>query len=213
MTGATPVNWNEVFRLTVKTMRQGLAVLDEHADILYANDALGNLLGRHTDQLVGEPFASFFDEDARRTLEEQIEQRQRGKRGIYELAFTNTLGHRFVGLISAAPLLDDHERLICSVAVITDITDRKRAEEEIIGHHQRLRALSTELLLAEERERRRLATQIHDRIGHALALAKIKLERLRAMPGDMDPAELQADIIRLVDKTLEDTRSLRSVRR
>ena len=201
-------NWDELFRLTVQTLTQGLAVLDGEARIMYANDALAAMLGCGIDELRDQPFVAFFDDEARRVLEQQIERRQQGHQGLYELAFTNRHSQRYIGLISAAPLLDEKGHFDCSVAVITDITDRRRAQEEIISHHRRLRELSSELMLAEERERRRLATQLHDRIGHALALARIKLDRV-ADAAVTEPNRLQAtEVIELIDRTIEDTRTL-----
>jgi len=202
------LNWDELFRLTVQTLTQGLAVLDAKARILYANDALATMLGCVVSELKGKTFVSFFDEQARRVLEQQIERRQKGYQGLYELEFTNQHGQRFVGLVSAAPLLDKEGRFDCSVAVITDITANKEAQEEIISHHRRLRELSSDLMLAEERERKRLATQLHDRIGHALALAQIKLDRVSDAAVTIGSQEQVKDVMDLIDRTIEDTRTL-----
>jgi signal transduction histidine kinase len=55
------------------------------------------------------------------------------------------------------------------------ITDRQRAEHALDRSRIRLRALASELTLAEARERRRLASALHDEIGQGLALSRIKL--------------------------------------
>ena len=47
----------------------------------------------------------------------------------------------------------------------------------------RLRALATELNLTEQRERRRLATELHDHLGQMLVVGKMKLSRARQLPG------------------------------
>ncbi len=196
----------ELYRLTVETMVQGLAVLDDQARILYANQALGRLLGHPADSIIGRPFVELFDPAAQELLLEQIQRRHRGERGYYELDFTTHDGRRQAGLISAAPLIDASGKVDCTIAVITDITGRKEAEEIQRQQREQLRALSSELVLAGERERRRLATQLHDRIGHALVLAKIKLERL------LDDAGTSAgglsEVLDVLDTTIEDTRSL-----
>lgn len=195
----------ELYRLTVETMVQGLAVLDSQARILYANQALGRLLGHPADSIIGQPFVELFDPVAQQLLREQLQRRHKGERGYYELDFTTHDGRRQSGLISAAPLIDTSGKVDCTIAVITDITGRKQAEEIQRQQREQLRALTSELVLAGERERRRLATQLHDRIGHALVLAKIKLERLLGDHGDS--AEL-TEVLDVLNGTIEDTRSL-----
>lgn len=51
-------------------------------------------------------------------------------------------------------------------------------EERVEARTAQLRALSAELSLAEERERRVLATDLHDDLGQVLAIAKIKLSSM-----------------------------------
>jgi PAS domain S-box-containing protein len=57
-----------------------------------------------------------------------------------------------------------------------DVTDLKRAEEAVREHEARLRDLAAELVQAEERERRRLAANLHDFVGQALTGAKLALQ-------------------------------------
>jgi signal transduction histidine kinase len=46
---------------------------------------------------------------------------------------------------------------------------------ELLLSQERLRALATELNLAEQRERKRLATELHDYLQQMLVLGKLKL--------------------------------------
>lgn len=61
-----------------------------------------------------------------------------------------------------------------------DITGRKRIEHEMVDHRQRLRDLASELSRVEERERRRIATDLHDNICQSLALSIMRLEGLKS---------------------------------
>ena len=54
------------------------------------------------------------------------------------------------------------------------------AEKRVREAHDRLRAAASEASLAEERERRRLAVDLHDGIGQLLTLARMKLGMLRS---------------------------------
>lgn len=54
---------------------------------------------------------------------------------------------------------------------------------ELAQSQERLRALATELNLAEQRERNRLATDLHDHLAQILVLAKMKVSQARQVPG------------------------------
>jgi len=61
------------------------------------------------------------------------------------------------------------------VSFVKDITERKRGEETLKAKRAKLAALTTELSLAEERERQNIAAVLHDHIGQALLMTRIKL--------------------------------------
>lgn len=83
-----------------------------------------------------------------------------------------------------------------------------KREEESLKYQSQLRSLSSEVSLAEERERRRIASDLHDRIGHALANASMKL-RLVKNAGSMAAAAKHIDAIHvLIDQSIQDTQTL-----
>lgn len=85
-----------------------------------------------------------------------------------------------------------------------EIRCRLRAEGAITAHQQRLRSLASELSLAEERERRRIARDLHDHIAQNLGLAQLRLEGLRGRHADPDlDAALQ-----LLRRSIRDARTL-----
>ena len=58
----------------------------------------------------------------------------------------------------------------------------KRVEKrtaEVVASHHRLRALASELTLAEQRERKRLAGELHDYLAQMLALGRMKIAQFR----------------------------------
>ena len=68
--------------------------------------------------------------------------------------------------------------------------------------------MASQLTLTEEQERRSIATDLHDRIGQTLAIAKIKLGALRASTAPLGFEE-DVDAIRdLIEQSIQDTRSL-----
>jgi signal transduction histidine kinase len=100
----------------------------------------------------------------------------------------------------------DLERM--NQALRDEISERLRAEEAIRRSQAQLRRLATELTLAEERERRAIASNLHDHIGQALAVIRA---RLRQMQGNAMFSGMENDIedmLALMDQTIQSTRTL-----
>ncbi len=91
---------------------------------------------------------------------------------------------------------------------VEDISERKKAEEEIQQHQKQLRSLASELSLAEERERRRIATLLHDHIGQILAVSKIKLGSLLELAKTGIFRENLSEVREHIEQAIKYTRSL-----
>ena len=93
------------------------------------------------------------------------------------------------------------------VTVIRDITERRRAEEALLLNHRKLRSLASELSLAEERERRRIAVNLHDHACQSLVLAKMKAQTLLDGASPADTTALQC-ICESLGEAIDDIREL-----
>ena|SRR5205809_1320020 len=60
------------------------------------------------------------------------------------------------------------------------VSARKQTEQELDQYRRNLKTLAAELMLAEERERQRMAEDVHDGLGQALFRARMKLGQLSA---------------------------------
>lgn len=88
--------------------------------------------------------------------------------------------------------------------------ERKRAEQALIRSRQNLRLLSAELLTAQEKERARIARELHDGIGQSLGTLKMSIEtllkRAQSSHGRVDPREL-SNLVPMIQKTMEEVRN------
>ena len=106
------------------------------------------------------------------------------------------------------PLRDERGKVTHFVSVQRDITERKKTEEQFHAYQEQLRLLASELLLAEEKERRRIAMDLHDNIGQMLALTRIKLGVLRNTLSGNAHEEAVGGIVELIDQSISYTKSL-----
>ena len=114
-------------------------------------------------------------------------------------------GSKRVPVLVGCAMLDEAEDEV--VGFVLDLTERKRAEAEIQQNQLRLQAMSSELMMAEERERRRIAIVLHDAVVQMLALSKLKVDGLRRGTGNGMHDRL-TEVYELIEKSIESTRTL-----
>jgi PAS domain S-box-containing protein len=113
-------------------------------------------------------------------------------------------------LVNKFPIPDKDGRPILIGAVSIDITLRRRAEEALRESEQRLRLLTSQLLTAQERERKRISMELHDELGQSLAVLKLQIRAIERALGE-DQQDLKADsreLLRYLDGVIDDIRRL-----
>lgn len=94
---------------------------------------------------------------------------------------------------------------------IADISTRKLADKAIKKSEKELQILSSQLLSAEEKERKRIARDIHDGVGQALSAIKFSVENsLASQSAESFQAARDAlkNIIPLTQQTIEEVRRI-----
>lgn len=109
---------------------------------------------------------------------------------------------------NAAPIRDKKGQTVGAVLVFRDVTERVESRNKIVEYQQRLRSLALEVSLAAERERRAIATGLHDRVGQALGLTCIKLGDLGSKLSDATSIAKVDDIRKLMKTIIAEIRSV-----
>lgn len=119
----------------------------------------------------------------------------------------------------AIPIMDDCGEIVEWFGAASDVSQRKEAEEalrrlndelehrvtnrtrDLVQSQERLRAMATELNLAEQRERKRLATELHDHLQQTLVLGKITVGQGKRLSSAV-PASLE--VMKKIDDIFAD---------
>ncbi len=128
--------------------------------------------------------------------------------GYHENENITKNGQRMWMSWSNQPLYGAEGEVVGLLSIGVDRTEQKRAEEMLHDYRESLRSLASELALAEERERRRIAVGIHDHVSQTLALAKMRLGSLRRSSLGLPRDESLAEVEKLVDQVIDHTRTL-----
>ncbi len=92
--------------------------------------------------------------------------------------------------------------------LLDEVRRRRQAQEKLLENQKHLRKLASELSEAEDRQRRRIASDLHDRLSQGLVAAKLKLEALREAPGPAQQHSEYQDVLESLDQLVEETRSV-----
>lgn len=112
-------------------------------------------------------------------------------------------------LESVAPLVGDAiHRFDLEDALRTSGEELRELNLALERRAEQLRAMASELTLAEQRERRRLAQILHDHLQQLLVAAKIKIGILRRRRGDAELGQSLLQIDELLSESIRSSRSL-----
>ncbi len=126
------------------------------------------------------------------------------KKGKIEICYLEKAGKKYGSLF-----LKEERNLIDEIAIrLGKLFERRYAEQDVVLYQAHLRALSSQLLLTEERERQRIATELHDRIGQSLAISKLNLGFMRNLATSPELVKSIDDMCSLLSQIIQDTRSL-----
>lgn len=115
----------------VQSMAEGIAVEDVEGVLTFVNPAAAEMLGYTPDELVGLHRTAFIPPDHRSLVDAQDALRVQGKTSRYESQLLRRDGERVAVLVAGSPLFDENGEFAGTMAVFTNITERKRIEESL----------------------------------------------------------------------------------
>jgi len=119
------------FRGIVETAQEGIWLLDPQGRLQFVNPQMTRLLGCSEGELLGRPWTDLVSPQDQQVAERAWERRKRGVSEQYDIRLRRKDGSDFWALLVATPILDRNAQLRRSVGLVTDVSERKKAEEQI----------------------------------------------------------------------------------
>jgi PAS domain S-box-containing protein len=198
----------ERFRTIFENAVVGIYRTTPDGQIQMANPAIVKLMGYNSfDELSRVNLEKDgFDPSTPRSVFKQLIERDGLVSGL-ESIWLRRDGSRLYVLENAFAVRDTDGNILYYEGTAQDITKRKEAEDKLMLYQEQLRSLASQLSFAEERLRRKIATDLHDNVSQNLAISKMKLEAF-AQSVNSDQAESLKEISNLIGQTIEVSRSL-----
>ncbi len=169
------------YRSMIERMQEGATLLSADGVVLYANRRLAEMLRAPADELALTSFHDVVTPGVRPILDDLLRQSSPGEsRG--ELLLTARDGVDVPVTVAVSDLTSGGIPLV--FMVVTDLSEHKRSQQMIAertteaeGLAVRLRSLTAKLVLAEQRERHRLASELHDYLAQNLVVCRMAIDR------------------------------------
>jgi len=195
------------YRELVENLNDVVFAVDPSGEISYISSAIFRISGYTPEEITGKNLFDFLSQEDRELYGEQMLRTVETGSSIGEFSLTlRDKSSRWVRASSKCVV--ENDKVVGIRGIMSDITESKEAEAKLLAYQEQLRALTSELTLIEEKERRRIASELHDQIGQNLALCKLKVAALeKRLADDGMKGELTA-VRRLLECSIQDARSL-----
>ncbi len=131
----------EKYRNLIENAQEGVWAVDENDNTIFVNPKICGMLGYTRDEIMGKSLHSFLEAPMIELIISFRDRRKKGLKDTYELEFVKKDGTLLSTSINAAPILNENGEFKGSFAFVTDITNRKIAEQKLKESEERYRNL------------------------------------------------------------------------
>lgn len=121
----------EQYRRTVETAEEGIWIIDAHDRTVFANARIGQMLGYSPEEMIGLPLTHFVFEQDHAMLARKLGRRRQGLSEHHDFRYRRKDGGELWAIVSTNAILDESGNYSGSLAMLTDITERKQIERDL----------------------------------------------------------------------------------
>jgi PAS domain S-box-containing protein len=129
------------YREIFETAEEGIWLIDAEANTVEVNQRMAQMLGYSAEEMQGRHVFEFMDEQAHDEAQALLERRRKGISEKYDFRFLTRDGADIWTMVSTTPMRDTQGAYSGALRMVTDITERKRAEEALRANEEQLRLI------------------------------------------------------------------------
>lgn len=119
------------YRSIVQTAEEGVWTIDADGLTDYVNPKMARMMGCAAEEMIGRPIDDFLDDEGRAMLVTLLERRHEGIAEQFEFKYLRKDKTYLWAFVSTNPITDAHGNYVGAIALLTDITARRKAEAEM----------------------------------------------------------------------------------
>ncbi len=172
-----------------QTSNEGLFIIDEAYKLVYVNKAAAGIAQLAISGPIepGDDLMELSHPKRKQIMQQALQKVFSGETIRYEAMydfFTDQQVHWFSHMIT--PISNEEGKVLYACAVSTDITKEKQLQQELLLREQQKRKeLLTEIIAAQEKERHRIAFELHENIAQLLAMSKLYMQSAEATKNNL----------------------------
>lgn len=177
-----PLEGADQSRRIVELAAEGIWVLDREGKTTYVNQQVADMLGYTREEMLGRHLSSFLDPADVPRADECIVRRAPGSTHRGEFRFRRKDGGEVWALVSTQSLTDPEGQSIGSLSMLTDITERKRVDDEraqLLAEAQEARRRAEEASAAKDRFLGVVSHELRNPLAAVLAGVDLLRHKLR----------------------------------
>ena len=199
----------EMYRLLADHSNDLICLQESDSTFKYISPSIKNLLGYHSSELLGKKIFDIVHKEDLFSLKKSIVV------SVFEGATNDAFSYRarhkkghFIWLETLGSPVFKDAKISSYVTSSRDVTQAVMAKKKIQRNQKSLQQLTTEITLMEEKQKKDIATNIHDHLSQSLVISKMRLKRLKINPRAATIDEDLQFIETHISKAIENSRKI-----
>jgi PAS domain S-box-containing protein len=198
----------------VQSVQDAIVIINSDRRLVLFNRAAERMFGMPARAAVGctvtDWLAGCRRQPQGRELQNYLDDAQTAPPGMVLLGMLELIGNDQESPVELSLSTTSVRGLVLVTAVFRDLTERRRAEQELVATNRQLQELSASLQKVREEERARIARELHDELGQLLTGMRMEVSWLGGrLPAELPQLGSKVGVIKgLIDQTIVSVRRI-----